>query len=631
MKFATTFLTVILFSQIGLAQLSPVSVSIPMDDGKVLAGDLYLPNDTDEFPTILIQTPYSKGSFLLTGLPLGVDYDISTSDYAFLVVDWRCYFQSLSACTLNFSRGEDGYAIVEWIAQQSWSDGKVGTWGPSALGSIQFQTAREQPPHLVCSVPIVVSPQTRYQKYFQGGSARVDYLDFVFSYFGFGDLITSNPYYNLIWTITENGSMYPSDIEVPMLIIGGWFDHNTDDCLLMFDTLRNASEVSVRDQHRLLMGPWTHNRVGNPNQAELSFLESGGWHDSLALVFFDYHLRGVANDWDNSPAVQYYQIGDNEWRSSESWPQADFLKALFLHDDQTLQPEIPTFSSAQWSYVYDPEDPSPSVGGKVFDTNLFQPDAGPRDQSVLVESRNDNLIFSTEALEDDLAIEGVIEANLHFSSDRIDTDLALRLTDVYPDGRSMLISESILRMHCRDGFRIADTAYMNPGTVYFAKLQFDPLSYTFKEGHQLRLIVTSSNYPRFNRNMNTGGPMYPNGNFDTLVNPLIATNRIYAGEMHTSALLLPVVETTVDITEVPEQPMIKAYPIPARDQLFLEGLPEWRALQLFNAQGQQVWADDSGGTRPTYQLSVKNWPKGVYFLKVKSKTGSIMTSTIVVQ
>ena len=346
-KLTLIFLLNLCWSPLALfAQLDPVAVSIPMSDGQFLAGDLYLPNETDEFSTILIQTPYNKSSFLLSGLPLNVGYDIESSNYAFLVVDWRCFFASLPACNLNSNNGEDGYDIVEWIATQDWSDGKVGTWGPSALGSIQFQTAREQPPHLVCAVPIVVSPQTAYEKYFPGGAARVDYINFVGTYFGFQGLIADNPYYNFLWTITENGSMYPDEINVPMLIIGGWFDHNTTDCLVQFDTLRSSSAPEVRDQHRLLMGPWTHNRVGNPVQGDLTFPDSENMDDAQALAFFDYHLREIENGWDNLPFIQYYQMGINSstWRFTDTWPPLGLeTTKYYLQEDQSLgvnQPDI---------------------------------------------------------------------------------------------------------------------------------------------------------------------------------------------------------------------------------------------------------------------------------------------------
>ncbi|MCB0642487.1 MAG: CocE/NonD family hydrolase, partial [Phaeodactylibacter sp.] len=375
------FLFLLIFPKFLSAQLDPVTVSIPMSDGKMLAGDLYLPNETDAFPTILIQTPYNKNTFLLSGLPLGVDYDIESSDYAFLIVDWRCYFASLPACTGSLSNGEDGYDVVEWIAQQNWSDGKVGTWGPSALGTVQFQTAREQPPHLVCAVPIVVSPQTSYHKFFPGGSLRVDYSSFVGTYFGFQSLITANPYYNLIWTITENGSMYPAEIDIPMLIIGGWYDHNTDDCLSMFDTLRSTSTPTVREQHRILMGPWSHSRVGNSEQGELSFPNSDGYADLRAKAFFDYHLREVNNDWENSPFVEYYQMGENNWATAAQWPpQGLSMQQFYLREDFSLQSEPPAFAEQSFSYLYDPTDPSPSIGGKLFNANLFDDNVGPLDQ-----------------------------------------------------------------------------------------------------------------------------------------------------------------------------------------------------------------------------------------------------------
>ena len=150
--------------------LSPEVVDIPMRDGNTLKADLYLPDTVGNYPVILIQTPYSRLLFRV-GLPLGIKKNIQSSPYAFVVVDWRCFYGSLSACKTNPNRGEDGYDVVEWIATQSWSNGKIGTWGPSALGKIQFQTARENPPSLDCIAPVVAASQTEYLEIFPGGAA----------------------------------------------------------------------------------------------------------------------------------------------------------------------------------------------------------------------------------------------------------------------------------------------------------------------------------------------------------------------------------------------------------------------------------------------------------------------------
>lgn len=632
-KTISTFSLLMSLFLASFAQLSPISVSIPMRDGKVLAGDLYLPDSTKSYPTILIQTPYSKASFQLSGLPLGIGYDITNSEYAFLIVDWRCYFQSLSACTLMNERGEDGYDVVEWIAVQSWSDGNVGTWGPSALGSIQFQTAKEQPPHLRCAVPIVVSPQIHYGKYFPGGVARVDYLSFVGSYFGFGSFIVGNPYHNLLWTFTEDGSMYPAEIDIPMMIIGGWFDHNTDDCMQMFDTLRRASTPAVRDQHRLLMGPWTHNRVGNPTQGDLSFSNAANWDDSLALRFFDYHLRQDSNQWEQSPKIQYYQVGENAWKHSDAWPpmEADESQIFYLQEDYSLNTVPAGYSEDSTQYIYDPEDPSPSVGGKIFNTNLLENTVGPLDISSTVEIRNDGLIYSTEVLSETLSVTGKIHAKLYFSSDRLDTDIALRLTDVYPDGRSILIAESIQRLHMRDGYTLADTVYMEPDSVYEIHLAFEHLAHSFLPGHRLRLIVTSSNYPRFNRNMNTGGPMYPNGNVDTLVNPLVATHAIHSGSLYPSSLSLPVTSPPVGNEALVKDSPIHIYPNPSTGMFVIEGLSGWEEIRIVDIQGRMVYKNVAGGSDSPIRVDASGIGEGIYLLKVTERSGSQSSTKIVLR
>ena len=314
------------FIYTAFGQLNSLDIQIPMRDGKNLAAHLYLPNETDVFSTILIQTPYNKNLFTFAGLPLGIDMDIENSDYAFVILDWRCFYGSLLACGLDIDRGQDGYDAVEWIAEQSWSNGKIGTWGPSALGNIQFQTAREQPPHLVCAVPEVPSPQAFYSKYYPGGSIRTEHLETLSLLFGnLGGIptIINNPYYSLLWQVAEAAGMYPEDIQIPMFIIGGWYDHNTVDNFVMIDTLRKASALLVRDKHKILMGPWVHGgtgpaKVGTPQQGELSFPEAAFWNDSLALMCFDYYLRDVENGWEDQPPYLYFQMGDNVWQSGRT-------------------------------------------------------------------------------------------------------------------------------------------------------------------------------------------------------------------------------------------------------------------------------------------------------------------------
>ncbi len=590
--------------------LQPQNIGIPMSDGKTLAADLYLPSQSGSYPVVLIQTPYNKNLFH-SGLPLGVGQDIGNSPYAFVVLDWRCFYGSLPACTLNPDRGQDGYDAVEWIAAQAWCNGKVATWGPSALGNIQFQTARKQPPHLVCAVPIVASPHTHYHQYYPGGALRTEYMETLGFLFGIpgSNPIVNNPLYNFIWIASENLSMYPDEIAVPMLLIGGWFDHNTDDVITMFDTLRTMSPVA--SQHRLLMGPWTHSGAsGSPEQqGELNFPQAAGWSVSVANEFLAWHLLGDDNGWDQSAPVQYFQMGENTWLNTDSYPpEAEALTDFYLYENFEMGTSLPSTGSAALNLIYDPENPSPTIGGKTLSPALLQ---GPYDQAE-VESRNDALVFTGPELAEPLRVNGKIEVTLHVTSDRPDTDFALRLTDVQPDGRSILLGEAIQRMRFRNGYTVADTASMVPGEVYEITMKFENLAHTFLPGHKVRLIVTSSNYPRYNRNMNTGAEMYPNGNIDTLVNPLVAHNELMVEGLFPSRMTLPASMTTA-VVEAHEVVQLELFPNPAAGRVFLRNLPEDGTVQVFDLQGKVLLQKEveAGDQR----LEIGNLKSGRYLLR----------------
>jgi predicted acyl esterase len=527
------------------AQLSYTTVQIPTRDSKFLAADIYLPDTVNTFSTILIQTPYDKDDFHTTGLPLGIGMNQAGSNFAFVILDWRCFYGSASACIAQPNRGEDGYDAVEWIAAQPWSNGRVGTWGPSALGNIQFMTAAQQPPHLICAAPEVASPQTQYQAYLPGGAARTEYLQTLGVLFGGGiaSVVAANPHYNLLWQVSESTTDYTPTVGVPMFLVAGWFDHNTDIDIDLLEKLQTSSLPAVRSSHKLLVGPWVHGgtgiaHVGSTIQGDLSFPGAANWNDSLELEFFEYYLNNALNGWPSQPTVRYFQMGDDVWQSSTDWPPAGTVnQRLYLHDDGGLRSNTPAAAVSSLGYDYDPLDPSPTVGGKTLSLSLVQ---GPLNQIPAVESRNDVLIFTSDSLTQDVKVQGKISLHLQVSSDRKDTDMMARITDVYPDGRSILMGETVLRMRFRDGFAVADTAFMTGGTVYPIDLDFEHLAQTFKAGHRIRIIVSSSNYPRFNRNMNTGGDLYPGGNLDTLVGPLIAHNTLHLGSSTLSWVDLPV-------------------------------------------------------------------------------------------
>jgi uncharacterized protein len=524
-----------------LGQLNPTEISIPMRDGQSLGADLYLPASGQSYPTVLIQTPYNK-NFYRYGLPLLVGQQLSSSPFAFVIVDWRCHFSSAPACGGTSTRGQDGYDAVEWIAAQSWSNGKVGTWGPSALGGVQFETAWEQPPHLTCAVPMVCAPGFTYSDFYTGGVLHTDLVQQLGVLFGTASfsLIMQNPARGFIWQQIEKNAFRPDRVKIPMLQIGGWYDHNIKRTWQLFDSLRDGAHVSVRDKQWIVVGPWVHGGsgqavVGSLVQGELTYPLAERKSDSLARKFFDYFLSGTTNGWGQQSACQYYLPGEERWVFSANFPPVVQWRPYYLSSNEELLTTPPAIEETL-SFTYDPLNPSPTHGGKTMRSDMVQ---GPYDQRFSVESRNDLLRFQTGILTESICVAGRPRVELYVSSDRPDTDFMVRLTDVYPDGKSILVLSGAQRLRFRNGVNVADTGQAVIGNVYKVTLELDPIAYAFMPGHRIRLLITSSNYPQFNRNANTGGVMYPNSSPDSLISPAIASNTVCFGGDRLSRLLLP--------------------------------------------------------------------------------------------
>jgi uncharacterized protein len=613
------FLFLLFFSGIlqGQIILSPEVHNIPMRDGKSLKADVYLPDTTDKFPCILIQTPYNRTLYRLSGLPF-IGKNIKNSAYAFVVVDWRGFYGSLDAAVALPDRGKDAYDVMEWIISQSWSDNQIGTWGPSALGKIQYLAAKEQHPAHICAVPVVAGPQYQYQEYFPGGVYRTEYIETLDRLgYGMSPLLLANPVYNNLWQLFENESMYPEKISTPMLNIGGWFDHNTDIQLEIFDSLLKSSDMAVRDKHKLLMGPWVHNSVGAAFAGELSFSEAAGWSDSFALLFFDYYLLGAKNGYPLNKKYIYFQTGDNTWHQSDVWPEnPDDKMHLYLRKEEYLSTEKSSASVDYESFSYDPRDPSPTIGGKTLHKDLLQ---GPYDQ-LPVESRNDRLIFSSDTFAEDSKIQGNPSAEIYVSSKQADTDFALRLTDVYPDGRSILLLEAVQRMRFRNGYSAADTQMMQTDQIYRIQIALGSLSHTFKKGHKLRLIITSSNYPRYDKNLNNGGKMYADG--DTL----IASNTVYFDEDHPSKIILPGEVKLSSFTLSRNSYVL--YPNPASDHILIEGLKGENFIYISDMHGRILYWQNAGILEKV-KLNLQGFTRGIYFLSIHNEV-SVSTYKIII-
>ena len=616
--------------------LSPEVDSIPMRDGKMLAADIYLPDTVNQYPVILIQTPYSRLLFR-AGLPLKVGKDLKNSAYAFVIVDWRCFYGSADACILTPDRGKDGYDVIEWITQQAWSDGKVGTWGPSALGKIQYMTAREQHPNHICAVPMVAGSQFEYQEYFPNGVLRTEYVDQLDALgYNMKNALLQHPYYDAYWQYIENANMYPDKIKTPMLLIGGWFDHNIDMMFRLFDTLVKASDTSVRDKHKFLVGPWSHNSVGKKKVGDLEFAEAEGKHDSFALLFFDYWLRGAKNGWPMNEKYLLYEMMfpyglDNEsctLRGSNNWVADDVYNKhpfYFINNSLIENPfHIPAGYNDSFTFVYNPKNPSPSIGGATLRADLNQ---GPRNIGSLYE-RNDYYLAQIDFLKSGMVFMYIVGSplvELHVSSDRFDTDIAIRFgyVDDY-NGDTIILSDGIYRMRFLNGFSTNDTQLITPGQIYPVRIKLPPVSCIFR-GCNPFVMVTSSNYPRYDMNLNNGGSLYTAG--DTLT----ARNKVYVGETYPSRLFFNGYIHYGGMEENKDD-LLSVYPNPFRDQLFIQakGLATPFTYTLTDLQGREI-LKGAGKDGNTFSLDLSGLQPQVYMLRISNEKHSVVRKIVKVE
>ena len=616
-------LTLLLFASISsvFAQLTPTTVNIPMRDGKTLAADVYLPNNTDTFPVIFVQTPYNKNTYHQTGLPLGVRQNLSTSNYAFVIMDWRGFYGSADAFTLTVNKGEDGYDAIEWITNQTWCNGKIGTWGPSALSNVQFETAYEQHPNHVCAVPEVTMPQTRYDKYYPGGVLEVASLQTLSVLFGNNtfNTVVEKPYYNNLWSYVENSTLDLPNVAIPMLIVGGWYDHNIDFDIKLLQMMQSQTATAVRNKHKMLIGPWVHGGVGlayvgSEIQGELNYPLAAGENHNYENQFFDYYLRGVQNNWEANAVFKYYQMGEDVWKTTSTFENDSDTLVFSTDENFKLVMTSVTGGSSAKSFVYNPEDPSPTIGGKTLHPDL---DQGPFNQQAVID-RSDALYFETDTFLSALHITGVIKAKVIIQPGAVDTDVALRLVDVYPDGRKILIDDDIQRLRFRNGYTINDTSFMDVNSTYQVDITFDPIALSLPTGHKLGLIVTGSNYPRYNRNMNTGNEMYPNNSIDTLVNPQTITNQlVIGGGSIGTRLIVPGKFDASNIVIESTNSSILLFPNPTVDKLHIQGLAPNNEITILSITGKKQSCTVTK-KRSEVLVDVTGLASGVYFLRAGS-------------
>ncbi len=551
-------------------------------DGVKLRADIYRPSGEGTFPVLLTRTPYDKNG------EAELARKAAARGYLVVVQDVRGRYTSEGEWYPFKHETEDGFDTVEWAAALPHSNGKVGMFGGSYVGATQMLAAIGQPPHLAGICPAVTASNYHENWTYQGGAFEQWFNEYwtsslaqdtlnrsikqetnaligsttmplkkypVFNRWAVDDgaLLTrklapyfldwlDHPTYDSYWkqwSIEENYA----NIQVPVLTVAAWYDIFQAGSLRNFMGIkaRGGSEAA-RNGQRLLVIIGGH--AGGPRKVgELDFGPAAEEFDEELVIcdWYDYLLKGIQNRYATDKPVRIFAMGENKWRQEDSWPlQRAVSTSYFLHSDGKANSvsgdgslsTAAAHSKAADSFVYDPANPVPTVGGPLC-CHSDHLAAGPRDQRQ-VENRQDVLVYSTPPLDQDLEVTGPVTLDLFAKSSTVDTDFTAKLVDVWPNGFAQNLTEGILRARFRESTTGAPKPIV-PGKVYEYKIDLWSTSNVFLKGHSIRLEVSSSNFPRFDRNLNTSKDASTDSAF------VKATNTIVHDSVHPSALILPVV------------------------------------------------------------------------------------------
>jgi len=541
------------------------NVMVPMRDGVRLSTDVYRPKGEGRYPTVLTRNPYSNGSGGIKGAK-----HWAARGYALVIQDVRGRYDSDGKFYPYVNDANDGHDLLEWIARQPWSNGKVGMTGGSYMGSVQWLAALQKSPALVTIIPEVAPFDYYKDAVYPGGAfslaARLEWI----SYMG-GRTAQEGPFDldRLHWhlplkTMGMDAGMdlpvfrdwvaHPShddywrrfdvqaqvgNIDLPVLHIGGWFDAFLSGTLSSYQAMRTSSPSAASRAHQqLLIGPWHHRLNRGSKTGDIEFGAQATIDLSKVQVpWLDHWLQGKDNGVMEQAPVRIFVMGDNRWRDEQEWPLARTrYTKYYLHagGDKSaaggaLDTSQPRGGKASASYVYDPNNPVPTLGGGLLPIALGP---GPRDQSPLSQ-RTDILSFSTAPLERDTEVTGPLQVTLYASSSAPDTDFTAKLIDVHPDGKAYNFADGIIRARYRESFK--EPRLIEPGKVYEYTINLVATSNVFKRGHRIRVDISSSNFPRFDRNPNTGHAFGE----DAELKP--ATQTIFYTRKYPSHITLPII------------------------------------------------------------------------------------------
>ena len=545
-----------------------LDVRVAMRDGVQLSTNIYRPDEDGRFPVLLVRTPYGNGGAGSTGWHFWAE-----RGYVTVVQDTRGRFESEGLFYPVIFEAEDGVDTQKWVSEQPWCNGRIGTLGGSYVGMTQWMPALEGVSYVDAMFTFV--PYTEnYTVARQNGAYRmrlysrwysmmcapyaVDSDEFMKNDIDRMDLhvplleqdtvagwrmpfvrdILNHPENDAYWEPIAFEGNY-KNVRSAVFILAGWFDLFTKQNLKNYMEIRKSTPADVRAQHKIVVGPWGHGISGDGTLGDMDFGKHAALNaNELMHRWFDSQLRDIDTGIMEEPPVRIFVMGDNVWRYENEWPLArtNYTK-YYLHSgggattkngDGSLTKAAPGSEPID-SYTYDPADPVPSdPNGAVYDDFKNYPiDHSP------IEDRDDILVYTTPPLGGDMEVTGPVTMTLYASSSAVTTDFTAKLLDVHPDGRAIYLCDGVIRVTHRNGD--TGTSFIEPGKVYEYDIDLWATSNVFKKGHRIRVEISSSNFPRFDRNLNTALN-------NALATEMVkAEQTIYHNNEYPSHIVLPVI------------------------------------------------------------------------------------------
>lgn len=538
---AAVVLALLFSATVSAAEILEEHVMIPMRDGVRLSAFVYRPPGQGTWP-VLLEQRYANGN-----VPSVREQFSRLAGHGYVVVlanfrgsqESEGIWQGYRA--LGWGELQDGYDLVEWLAVQPWSTGKVGTFGSSQAGFAQNFLAVAGPPHLTAQYMLDTGLSLYHEGYRIGGTARPERfkeMDKVCRVPEHNAALLKewfeHPTFDDYWA-AEDCSLHFEKMNVPCFTIGSWYDFMCVGSVDSYIGRQHHGGPQSRGQQQLLCGPWLHGRAKEVNvTGELTYPENARFPlEEHMIRWFDHYLKGTENGVEKDPTIRYYVMGavdepgapGNEWRTANDWPLTTTTTPYYLHADRRLTNSPPTSTEAAITFLADPVQPA-TIPGRAF--------PGARDARAF-EQQSQVLTFTTDELTSPVEWTGKVTAEMYLASDAPDTDLIVRVSDVYPDGRSMLIMDYVRRVRYREGYE--KEVFLKPGEVVPVTFDVGWLSLIFNRGHRIRVTVASTGAPFYEPNPNTGAPL----TIEPPESTRVAKNQLQVRQPAASRILAPVI------------------------------------------------------------------------------------------